>query len=183
MPISIFTVESNESSHKGTKPHIDGFPDSQTAVEGKKVSFPVLVTGIPAPNITWYHNNSQIENGYAHDVAADGSLTIYTAEMKHAGVYKMVAANSVGSEEQTVKLSIIGDYEEMTPSLLNNTAKPLKQQAEPSPTSLSERSPLPHSKPAEGGIHVSQFGAYVSQNHAKANKGFKTLYFVSHGAV
>ena len=150
------------------------------------MSFPVLVTGVPAPNITWYHDNSRIENDYAHNVAADGSLTIYTAEMKHAGVYKMVAANSIGSEEQTVKLSIIGDYEDMTPHLLNDTPKPLKQQAEPSPTSLSERSPLPHSKPAayrEGGIHVSQFGAYVSQNHVNTNKGFKTLYFVSHGAV
>ena len=178
----------------GTKPHIERFPDSQTAVEGKTVSFPVLVTGVPAPNITWYHDNSQIDSDYAHEVATDGSLTIFTAEMKHSGVYRMVAANSIGSEEQTLKLSVVRDAVQVTaPPLPVPPAKPPKQPVEPPPRPTKRSPPtLPNSRPAappprpaaptygDGtAINVAHFGSYVSQNHANTNKGFRALYSVS----
>ena len=124
----------------GTKPHIERFPDSQTAVEGKTVSFLVLVTGVPAPNITWYHDNSRIKNDYAHEVATDGSLTIYTAEMKHSGLYRMVAANSIGSKVQTLKFSVVRDDVQVT-------APPL-QPVEPPPRPSKISPTVPNSRPA-----------------------------------
>ena len=53
------------------------------------------------------------------------------------------------------------------------------------PAVLSNKHPSP--RPAtmssltsgERGVHVSQFGEYVAQNHANTNKGFITLYTVS----
>ena len=174
------------------KPFIEQFPESQTAVEGKTVLFPVVVTGIPPPTITWYHDDSQIHSNYAHDIASNGSLTIYSAEMKHAGVYKMVAAANRGrTEEQTLKLSVKRENVEVTaPPLPVPPAKPPKQPVEPPPrpAAPSKRSPpsllKPYTQPAapsygDGGIQVSQFGAYVSQNHRNTNKGFRTIYSVS----
>ena len=182
----------------GTKQFIEQFPGSQTAVEGKTVLFPVVVTGKPPPTITWYHDDSQIHSDYAHDIASDGSLTIYSTEMKHAGVYKMVAAANRGrTEEQTLKLSVKRENIQVTaPPLPFPPAKPPKQPVEPPPrpAAPSKRSPpslsKPYTQPAvppqpaapsygDGGIQVSQFGAYVSQNHGNTNKGFRTIYSVS----
>ena len=160
------------------------------------MSFPVVVTGIPPPTITWYHDDSQIHSGYAHDIASDGSLTIYFAEMKHAGAYKMVAVNRGSTAEQTLRLSMIREDVQVTaPPLPVPPAKPPKQPVEPPPrpAAPSKRSPPSLPKPYTpptipprpaapsygGGIHVSQFGAYVSQNHTNTNKGFRTIYSVS----
>ena len=162
------------------------------------MSFPVLVTGVPAPNITWYHDNSRIKNDYAHDVAADGSLTIYTAEMKHSGVYRMVAANSIGSEVQNLKLSVVRDDVQVTAPPLQPVEPPPRPSKRsptvpnsrpaappPRPAAPPQRPAAPPSRPAASSygngtaINVSHFGSYVSQNHANTNKGFRALYSVS----
>ena len=155
-------------SPDATKPFIEQFPDSKNVLEGQTVVLPVQVSGSPQPTLTWYHDNNIVDNDYAHEIASDGTLTILTAEMKHSGVYQLVAENSAGSTEQQFSLSVARESVTMNAPLLPTPpARPPKKAPPPSPPPKWQ-----------GGLPVTQFGQYVAQNHANTNKGFKTLYNV-----
>ena len=140
----------------GCKPLIEEFPDDISVVEGNKVLLPVKVIGSPQPTLTWYHDNTRLGNDYAHEISSDGSLTIITAEMRHSGTYRLVASNSEGTVEKQFSLQVITEEDEEPP--------------------LAATTEVVKSKP----VPVDGFGQYVSQNHANSNKGFTTLYNVSH---
>ena len=136
------------------KPIIKSFPEDTTAAEGTRVDFLVKVTGIPQPTLTWYHDSTRLDNDYTHEISSDGTLTIVTAEMKHAGNYRLVATNSVGTVEKQFTLKLISETPE-------------------TPSSGGGRE-LSHPVP------MAEFGQYVAQNHANTNKGFIALYNVCH---
>ena len=69
------------------------FPDDKQVLEGEEVVFRVKVTGVPVPELTWYHNGEEVIADYSNDLADDGSLTMPSAEIKHSGVYQLVAVN------------------------------------------------------------------------------------------
>ncbi|XP_059168196.1 protogenin B-like isoform X2 [Physella acuta] len=57
------------------------------------------VSGIPAPNITWYFNGTPIENRsdlFPKDNADKSTLRLYTLRKEHSGYYVCVADNGVG---------------------------------------------------------------------------------------
>ena len=118
---------------------------------------PVKVIGSPQPTLTWYHDNTRLGNDYAHEISSDGSLTIITAEMRHSGTYRLVATNSEGTVEKQFSLKVVSEEDDEEPPLAATTE-------------------VVKSKP----VPVDEFGQYVSQNHANSNKGFTTLYNVSH---
>ena len=139
-----------------SKPYFELFPDDDSVIEGKKVLLPVKIIGSPQPTLTWYHEKTHLGNDYAHEISSDGSLTIITAEMRHSGTYRLVATNSEGTVEKQFSLKVITEEDEEPP--LATAAKMIKSR------------PVP----------VAEFGQYVSQNHANGNKGFSSLYTVSH---
>ena len=132
-------------------------PKDTTVMEGTRVEFPVQVIGTPQATLTWYHNNTQVDNDYAHEISSNGTLIIVNAEMKHAGNYQLVTTNSVGTTGGKFTLKVISE----TP-------------ADEAPSAGNDRVEVSHSVP------MAKFGQYVSQNHANNNKGFTTLYNVSH---
>ena len=132
-------------------------PKDTTVMEGARVEFPVQVIGTPHPTLTWYHNNTCVNNDYAHEISSNGTLTIVNAEMKHAGNYQLVAINSVGTVEGKFTLKVMSETPEVPPPGSGTGGR--------SEVSL----PVP----------MAEFGQYVSSKHANANKGFTTLYNVS----
>ena len=120
-------------------------------MEGARVEFPVQVIGTPHPTLTWYHNNTCVNNDYVREISSNGTLTIVNAEMKHAGNYQLVATNSVGTVEGKFTLKVMSE----TPLI---------------PPSAAGSHPVP----------MAVFGQYVSQNHTNANNEFIELYHVSH---
>ena len=137
-----------------SKPFFEEFPENATAVEGNRVLLPVKIIGSPQPTLTWYHDNTCLGNDYAHEITSDGSLTIITAEMRHSGIYRLVATNSAETIEKQFSLKVITEKDEEP--LLTATVDVIKTR------------PVP----------VAEFGQYVSQNHANSNNGFTTLYKV-----
>ena len=82
---------------------ISKFPSVDMFVaEGEGVCFKIKVSGEPQPTVTWYHDGDPVRADYAREIESDGSLAIPSAELKHSGVYKTVAANQYGSEERQV---------------------------------------------------------------------------------
>ena len=147
----------NQNYTVASKPFIEEFPEDTTSVEGNKVLLPIKIIGSPQPTLTWYHDNTRLGNDYAHEISSDGSLTIITAEMRHSGTYRLVATNSEGTVEKQFSLKVVSKEDDDEPPLVV-TIEVFK------------------SKP----VPVDGFGQYVSQKHANSNKGFNTLYNVSH---
>ena len=133
-----------------SRPLITSMPKDTTVLEGARVEFPVQVIGTPHPILTWYHNNTCVNNDYAHEISSNGTLTIVNTEMKHAGNYHLVATNSVGTVEGNFRLKLMP----RTPQAL---------------TAAGSGHP----------VLMAEFGQYVSQNHANTNNGFIKLYHVS----
>ena len=82
--------------------------------------FKIKVNGEPQPTVTWYHDGEPVRADYAREIEADGSLTIPSAELKHSGVYKVVAANRYGSEEREIKLMVNEEGEASTYVAIDN---------------------------------------------------------------
>ena len=126
------------------------FPEDTYVQEGEGVLFKVEVTGVPQPKLTWYHNGAEVEADYSKELAEDGSLTMPSAEMKHTGVYKLVASNPAGKAKREVKLVV---------------------QEEGKTSGGSEMMALDP-------VPVFKLGSYVEKNHSKNNKGFDNEYQV-----
>ena len=92
-------------------PAIVEFPEDTVVMEGKEVEFHVKVTGTPHLRLKWYHEEEMITADYSIELAENGTLTLPSAEIRHSGVYKLVAENKVGRVERQVQLHVMV-YEE-----------------------------------------------------------------------
>ena len=121
--------------------------------EGESVLLHVKVTGAPKPTLVWYFESNELQPDYSTEVAEeDGSVSIPSAEARHAGVYKLVATNTAGSVEKEVKLFV------------HNEEKHIPDVAD-----QKELRPVP----------VAEFGKHVEKHHANGNKQFGKQYKVS----
>ena len=82
------------------------FPSDMYAEVGERVYFGVVVKGEPYPTLTWYHNDVPIKNDDSFDIQLDGSLCILSAQLKHSGVYKLLAKNNNSSAEREARLTV-----------------------------------------------------------------------------
>ena len=82
------------------------FPENTFVQEGEGVLFHVKVTGVPHPNLTWYHNGVEVKADYSRDLTEDSSLSLPSSESKHSGVYRLVALNPAGRAEREVRLTL-----------------------------------------------------------------------------
>ena len=119
--------------------------------EGEEVVFRVKVSGVPVPELTWYHNGEEVMADYSKELAEDGSLTIPSAEIKHSGVYRLVAVNRAGRMEREVKLLVTEREEKCV-----HVAKGKKT------------------------IAIEEYGDYVCRCHANHNKQFYDQFAVCH---
>ena len=134
------------------EPLIEEFPTDTTATEGEGVFFKVVVRGYPQPSLTWYHEDTQLTSDYSLELTQDGSLSIIATELKHSGVYKLLAKNSSGSVEREVRLTVRQEEEEAAPVA--------RERVDVQPVSVAE------------------FGDYVAYCHSNSDEMFKYQYMV-----
>ncbi|KAG0730306.1 Muscle M-line assembly protein unc-89 [Chionoecetes opilio] len=78
---------------------------------GQKFKLECQVTGLPAPTVTWFHNNKPVKETPDCKIAFDGSVaTLVMAEAfpKNAGMYTVVAKNSAGEGKTSANVSVKG---------------------------------------------------------------------------
>ena len=131
---------------------IEEFPTDTTATEGEGVFFKVVVRGYPQPSLIWYHEDTQLTSDYSLELTQDGSLSIVATELKHSGVYKLLAKNSSGSVEREVRLTVRQEEEEAAPVA--------RERVDVQPVSVAE------------------FGDYVAYCHSNSDEIFKYQYMV-----
>ena len=129
------------------------FPEDTCLQEGEEVLFHVEVTGTPQPVVTWYYNGEEVVADYSKELSEDGSLTMSSAEIKHSGVYQLVARNQAGRVERKVTLTVV-------------------------PEGAAMDGPSYAVVAAHGAIPVTSFGDHVEQKHSKNNKPFKDEFEV-----
>ena len=134
-------------------PAIIQFPQDTHTVVGDRVVLRVAVTGTPQPKLTWYHNGEKVVADYSKELAADGTLTMPSAEEKYSGVYKLVVQNPAGKREREVQLLI---------------EKESKKEKTTSGAQLQEKNAIP----------LAMFGSQVEKFHANQNQAFRDQYQV-----
>ena len=60
----------------------------------------------------WHHNGEEVVPDYSREIMKDSSLTMPSVEVRHTGIYKVVAENVAGKEGE-VKM-YVEDEEGMT---------------------------------------------------------------------
>ena len=131
-------------------PKIIQFPEDTYVEDGEGVLFQVEVSGAPHPELVWYHDGVRVVADYSMELAEDGSLTMPSAELKHSGMYKLVASNPAGSVEGEVRLVV-------------------EKEGRKRPAPEIALAPVP----------VNKLGSHVEKNHSRNNKGFDDEYQVS----
>ena len=131
-------------------PTIIQFPEDTYVENGEGVLFQVEVSGAPHPELVWYHDGLRIVADYSMELAEDGFLTMPSAELKHSGMYKLVASNPAGSVEREVRLVV-------------------EEEGRKRPAPERALAPVP----------VNKLGTHVEKNHSRNNKGFDDEYQVS----
>ena len=134
-------------------PQITQFPTDLSAIEGKAVYLNIKVNGELQPRVTWCHNGEPIEEDYAHEIEADGSLVLPSVEIDHSGIYKAVVSNEHGCVQQEMNLVV---------------REELEMKAEATVSEIVYSRPIP----------VSNFVKYVTELHTVANQPFKDLFQV-----
>jgi hypothetical protein len=93
------------------KPRIDRTNLKPIVVRaGKPIKYDVDVKGEPAPTITWFHGDKEItadSNVEIVNVDYNTKLSIIDTVRKNTGLYKIVAVNQHGKDEETVEITVL----------------------------------------------------------------------------
>ena len=89
---------------------------------------------------------------YSIEIDEQGSLFFPSIELKHSGVYKVVATNMSGEAEKEVSVSVMNEG------------------CDGGETSGSGETKIP----------VAEFGTFVAEHHAQENKKFRERFEVIH---
>ena len=137
-------MDTHTHTHTASSPTIVDYQRQVQCLEGEQVSLMVKATGRPIPAVTWFFNGRKVENDYSTELGKDGSLTLVSVELKHAGTYTFTVSNRVGSVKGCTKLVVCTEDEECAN----------KSRVESNP------------------VARERFGEYVSNFHAHNNSAF-----------
>ncbi|XP_037043462.1 obscurin isoform X3 [Bradysia coprophila] len=92
------------------KPHFSLKLSDIPAIRGLDAKLPVRVSGVPFPEISWFHNNNPIKNDQKYSIRHDGDnsiLHIKNCAPEDAGAYKCVARNKEGEDTTMGHVDIV----------------------------------------------------------------------------
>uniref|UniRef100_A0A3P8UAB0 Immunoglobulin like and fibronectin type III domain containing 1, tandem duplicate 2 n=1 Tax=Amphiprion percula TaxID=161767 RepID=A0A3P8UAB0_AMPPE len=87
-------------------------PMNVTAQEGKKAVFKAMVSGEPAPTVTWGRNKGEVEDPQTYKIkyderAREHILEIHKVKPIHADTYKCFVTNEYGKAVSTATLTVL----------------------------------------------------------------------------
>ena len=131
-------------------PTFFGIPSCLSPLEGEGVHIVMLIEGHPPPTLVWYCNEETVVTDYSIEIDEQGSLFFPSIELKHSGVYKVVATNDSGQAEKEVSVSV------------------MSEECDGGEGGGSGETKIP----------VADFGTFVSEHRSHGNKGFKESFEV-----
>lgn len=96
------------------KPRIDRTNLKPIVVRaGKQVKYDINIRGEPPPTVKWILLDKELEssgNIEIINVDYNTKLTLSDTVRKQSGLYKIVAENQHGKDEETVEITILGKF-------------------------------------------------------------------------
>ena len=83
-------------------------PSDQSVLEGESASLSCRASGVPAPTVTWLRNDLELPVDVRLNVDDGGTLQLTELRRTDSGVYRCVAANSLGSVSEFARLHVYG---------------------------------------------------------------------------
>ena len=87
---------------------------------GQSVTFTCVVSGIPTPTVTWYHNGVQLSVGGAISISRNSPnvsvLSISSLAVEDTGIYQCFASNVVGRTQASWALQVKTSGKGITPT-------------------------------------------------------------------
>ena len=93
------------------KPVIQIGQRKYTGLLSKPVSIIATVTGVPGPTVTWKFNDQNVPTDDNLKIIVNGDIheiNISKSDFMYAGTYKITAVNTVGQDQKTVTLRVLG---------------------------------------------------------------------------
>ncbi|XP_041476753.1 striated muscle preferentially expressed protein kinase-like isoform X2 [Lytechinus variegatus] len=122
-------VDSNKGPHTSARPSFLIHVEDAKCWEGNGATFDCKVTGLPEPEIQWYHDGKEIEASnqghYIIDRGNNGNcmLVIPHATVADAGEYACVAKSNLGTAHSIAELVVIEGNEARTSVHRGNKGK------------------------------------------------------------
>ena len=95
-------------------------PDNFEKLVTQSHTFTCSVSGIPAPTVTWYHNNVELSAGGVISISrpslGTSVLRISRLAVSHTGMYQCMASNVVGRAQASRALQVRTPGEGITPT-------------------------------------------------------------------
>ena len=101
-------------------------PDDLEKLVRQSYTFTCIVSGIPTPTVTWYHNNMELSAGGVISVTrmslSTSMLTISNLAESHTGIYQCFASNVVGRTQASRALQVRTPGEGITHTCTHDTS-------------------------------------------------------------
>ena len=93
-------------------PKIVNKPENFTLNVGDDINITCLITGIPAPKVTWYHGQTTVRadaRRYRVETTNESTtLTVAKATVKDSAEFTLKLQNDAGSDKGSVKVDVVG---------------------------------------------------------------------------
>ena len=96
-------------------------PENFSVNVGEDINITCLITGIPAPKVTWYQAQKTIRADKRYRVETtneSATLTVGKATLKDSAEFTLKLQNPAGSDKFTVKVDVVGEYSHVMGSCL-----------------------------------------------------------------
>ncbi|KAM6962600.1 hemicentin-1 [Aplochiton taeniatus] len=87
-------------------PTIKDGPETVSVLMDKPVVLECIVSGVPAPRVTWRKHGAILAGSPRYRFADDGSLHIHSAQVMDTGRYLCMATNQAGTQRKRVDLQV-----------------------------------------------------------------------------
>ncbi|XP_048390280.1 myosin light chain kinase, smooth muscle-like [Stegostoma tigrinum] len=119
-------ISEQKSMIRESPPDFLIYPESQTVLEGEKVTFRCKITGNPKPEVKWTKNGVLLKGtGGLEMYEKDGiqHLCISCVNMEDSGSYSCTVTNRRGQTSRNWTLSVTGSKEEEVPPFFTSVLK------------------------------------------------------------
>ena len=125
MLLSLFTFFPHYVPSPPVAPIVTAISAKQVVTSPANVSFSCTVDSYPSSNITWLHNGTEVEDApprvtistvQVDNRTQESTLTLLSTTSEDIGIYICSAVNSVGLDNMTTELQVLGELAVLAPS-------------------------------------------------------------------
>jgi len=89
-----------------SKPEVSILQNDEQSMSGSNLTLRCRVRGYPAPKVTWFKDEKQLNANGRISMNSDGKLFVQGLEVSDNGIYTCEASNSLGKDKKKVEINV-----------------------------------------------------------------------------